>query len=107
MELSGKLAVITGASRGIGRALAKEFVKSGCSLLLTAYEEDELTALSDELLVAVSQVKTMASDLSDLEGRTRLVRWIIEWNEKLDLLVNNAEMGGDFGKVEFQIPEKY
>jgi len=102
VELSGKLAVITGASRGIGRALAKEFVKSGCSLLLTAYEEDELTALSDELRVSGSQVNTMASDLSDIESRTRLVRWIIERDEKLDLLVNNAGMGGDFGKFEFQ-----
>ncbi len=39
MKLSGKLVIITGASRGIGRALSKELAKSDCRLLLTALEE--------------------------------------------------------------------
>jgi short-subunit dehydrogenase len=49
MDLSGKLAIITGASRGIGRALAIELAKSNCSLLLTALEGDELSVLCNEL----------------------------------------------------------
>ena len=46
MDLSGKLAIVTGASRGIGQALAIELAKSGCGLLLTALEDDELSTLS-------------------------------------------------------------
>jgi NAD(P)-dependent dehydrogenase (short-subunit alcohol dehydrogenase family) len=49
MELSGKLVIVTGASRGIGRALAAELAKSGCTLLLTALEGDELLVISSEL----------------------------------------------------------
>jgi 3-oxoacyl-[acyl-carrier protein] reductase len=49
MELSGKLTILTGASRGIGRALEVELARSGCGLLLTALEGDELSALSQEI----------------------------------------------------------
>jgi short-subunit dehydrogenase len=49
MELSDKLVIITGASRGIGCALAIELAKSGCGLLLTGLEGDELLALSNEV----------------------------------------------------------
>jgi short-subunit dehydrogenase len=49
MDISNKIAIITGGSRGIGRALAVELAKSGCGLLLTALEGDELSTLSQEI----------------------------------------------------------
>jgi short-subunit dehydrogenase len=65
MELSGKLAVITGASKGIGRALAKELARSSCGLLLTALEGDELASLANELQPLGVPIAAMAADLSD------------------------------------------
>jgi len=100
MELSGKLAIITGASRGIGRALAIELAKSGCSLLLTALEENELSSLSNELRPKFSvPVEAMACDLSDLESRKNLIKWILNWKEPPDILINNAGLGY-FGRFE-------
>ncbi len=100
MELSGKLAIITGASRGIGRALAIELARFNCSLLLTALEGDELSAVSNELRSKFSvHVETMACDLSDFEARKNLINWILDWREPPDILINNAGLGY-FGRFE-------
>jgi len=99
MELCGKLAIITGASRGIGRALAMELTKSGCGLLLTGLERDELSSLSDEIRSKFSvPVEAMACDLSDLKSRKNLINWI-KSKEHFDILINNAGLGY-FGRFE-------
>ncbi len=100
MELSGKLAVITGASRGIGHALARELAKSGCRLLLTAFEGEELRALSEELRLQSPNVIVAPADLSDSDGRKKLIDWILRQEKKPDILINNAGIGGDFGRFE-------
>ena len=102
MELSGKLAIVTGASRGIGRALAKELTNCGCSLLLTALERDELNSLANELRTCPVSFAAMAADLSEPASRQTLIRWILERKEVPDILVNNAGMGGNFGRFEDQ-----
>ena len=100
MELSGKVAIVTGASRGIGHALAVELANSGSKLLLTALEEDELSSLLDELRSRFSvAVEGMACDLSDLESRKHLINWILNSKESPDILINNAGLGY-FGRFE-------
>ena len=100
MELTGKLVILTGASRGIGRALAIELAKSGGSLLLTALEEDELSTLSNELRSKFSgDVATMAVNLSDPGDRKNLIDWIKKWKVPPDILINNAGLGY-FGRFE-------
>jgi hypothetical protein len=100
MELHGKLAIITGASRGIGRALAIELAKSDSKLLLTALEEDELVAFANELRSKFSiSVASMAADLSNYESRKSLINWILNWKEPPDILINNAGLGY-FGRFE-------
>ena len=94
MELSRRLVIVTGASRGIGRALAIELAKSGCGLLLTALEKDELMALANELRSKFSMpVEAMVCDLSDLESRKNLINWILNWKKPPDILINNAGLG--------------
>jgi short-subunit dehydrogenase len=109
MELSGKLAIVTGASRGIGRALATELAKSGCSLLLTALEEDELSTLSNELGSKFSiAIDTLAVDLSNPEERKTLISWIENREEHPDILINNAGIGyfGRFESLDWRHIEK-
>jgi len=94
MELSGKLVILTGASRGIGRALAAELARSGCGLLLTALEGDELSALSQEIRRRFSvNVDTMAVDLSDPDSRKNFIDWIKKGEAAPDILINNAGIG--------------
>jgi short-subunit dehydrogenase len=100
MELSGKLVIITGASRGIGHALAIELAKSGSKLLLTAFEEDELLTFANELRSTLSvPAEAMACDLSDPESRKNLINWILNRKELPEILINNAGLGY-FGRFE-------
>lgn len=100
MELSGKLAIVTGASRGIGRALAVELAKSGCGLLLTALEADELTTLANELRTKFPvSIETMSCDLVDVDWRKKLIDWV-KSKEEMDILINNAGLGY-FGRFEY------
>jgi short-subunit dehydrogenase len=100
MKLTGKVAVITGASRGIGRATAIALARSGCRLLLTALESDELESLvsylNDDYQAVVG---SMPADLTDESKRKRFVEWIGMQQSPPDILINNAG-GGRFGRFE-------
>jgi short-subunit dehydrogenase len=100
MELCDKLAIVTGASRGIGRALSRTLAERGCGLLLTALEKEELKALSNELQRFPVEVATMPADLSIPQERGRLVNWVLGYKAAPDILVNNAGTGGRFGRFE-------
>jgi len=109
MELSDKLVIITGASRGIGRALTIELAKSGCGVLLTGLEGDELLALSNELRSKFSvPIEAMACDLSDPKSRKNLIDGIKKCEVPPDILVNNAGLGyfGRFEDSDWQNIEK-
>lgn len=87
--VSGKVALITGASRGLGRALAAFLAKQGQSLIITARREAELTAVAGGLRTDASRVVSIAGDVSDAGHRHRLVKAAEGWG-RIDLLVNNA-----------------
>jgi hypothetical protein len=91
--MSRGVALVTGASSGIGDALARVFAEKGFDLVISARREDRLTALADELGV---DVMTVACDLSTPEGIEKLIAATAE--TKIDVLVNNAGIAysGDF-----------
>jgi short-subunit dehydrogenase len=95
-NLRGCHALITGASSGIGAALARELAPHGARLLLTARREERLTSLADQLHAAhpdSPRPLIVAGDLTDASTRARLVQVIgREWS-RLDLLINNAGAG--------------
>lgn len=94
MDFSGQQVVLTGASRGIGRALAIELAKSGCGLFLTALEGDELTALANELRSKFPvPIETMVCDLVDFDSRKNLINWVKKSQAPPDILINNAGLG--------------
>jgi short-subunit dehydrogenase len=98
VELPGKVAVITGASRGIGRALAFALAESGCKLLLTALEKDELAFLANVLTTELgASVDAMPADLVKDSNRRLFLDWISTREEPPDILINNAG-GGHFGR---------
>ncbi|MCB2406601.1 SDR family NAD(P)-dependent oxidoreductase [Hymenobacter lucidus] len=87
-------ALITGASRGIGRALAAELAGRGYHLLLTARSADQLTQVATELSQRHGvQAHTLALDLAEPGAATTLAAWAQAQTTELAVLVNNAGYG--------------
>lgn len=94
--LEGKTALITGASRGIGKAIALKFASEGANVAFSDLKYDDLAeALEKELNVMGVKGKGYASDASSFEGSEQLVNQIIEDFGKIDILVNNAGITRD------------
>ena len=87
MWLEGKHILLTGATRGIGRALAAQLVKAGATVLAVARDADALAALAWEL---GPQLQTYACDLENVEDRAGLIKRITTAAQPLDGLINNA-----------------
>jgi short-subunit dehydrogenase len=98
----GKWALITGASAGIGTALARELAAGGTNLVLTARRRDRLVGLAAELS-AKHNIRTLVcvADLAQPLGPQQIFSFTEEKNIAVDLLVNNAGFGayGEFHKV--------
>lgn len=87
--LEGKSAVITGSSRGIGKAIAMAFALHGASLIIHGTNEKSLIALRDELSVHTS-CEYIAGDIGELSTSEKLAEKCMKIFGKIDLLVNNA-----------------
>ena len=102
----GKLALVTGASTGIGYAIAKELARRGANLILsaTARSEDKLRELSSEIKDLGSECHIFLEDLSRLNSGRSLYDQIKLQNLHVDLLINNAGYGrwGTFHEVEME-----
>lgn len=85
-----RIALITGASSGIGEACARKFAKGGYSLILTARRAEKLAELKAELEAEGTKVKTLTFDVRDAEAAEKAVDSLEpEWR-KIDVLINNA-----------------
>jgi len=93
-DLSGKLALITGASRGIGAAVAKAYAAAGAHVVLVARTVGGLEAVDDEIRAAGGQATLMPLDLIKLNDLDKLGPTLAERFGKLDIFVANAGILG-------------
>lgn len=93
-QIRGARAIVTGASSGIGRELARELAREGARLLVTARREDRLRDLCRELQHTGAEARFVAGDVADRGLRQRLVDAAQSAWGALDILVNNAGIGG-------------
>lgn len=97
-DLTGRVALITGASRGIGRAIAEEFAAHGCAVALAARTPDAIQQVADSINVNGGRAIAFAADVTDESTAERLVNETVAALGRLDILVNNA--GGN----SFSVP---
>ena len=97
-RLDGQTGLVTGASRGIGLACARELAAFGAQPLLVARDEAQLKIVCDELRedFPACDAQMFAADVSDAEDRLAIFDWIADLDVPLSLLVNNA--GGNIKK---------
>jgi NAD(P)-dependent dehydrogenase (short-subunit alcohol dehydrogenase family) len=102
-QLTGRTALVTGGSTGIGFATAARFVAEGADVVITGRRQAELDKAADELGERVTAVRGDVSDLDDLD---RLYAVIEARGTGLDVLFANAG-GGAFGRLEDLTPEQF
>lgn len=95
VDLSGQTALVTGASRGIGKAIALTLGKAGAKVACVARNEEKLKETVAEITAAGGSAEAFAVNVSDSEAVPALVEKIGEDWERLDILVNNAGITRD------------
>ena len=94
ISLRGKTALVTGASRGIGKAIAKSFVDAGAKVMLTSRKEDALRAAANEM---DGETEIFAANAGDIEQGQACVDATMKRFGKIDILVNNAATNPYYG----------
>jgi NAD(P)-dependent dehydrogenase (short-subunit alcohol dehydrogenase family) len=89
-QLAGKVALITGGNKGIGKGIARALGGEGAALVLTARGADELRRTADELTAQGARVLSIPADVSDERQVQALFARTVEQFGRLDVLVNNA-----------------
>ena len=95
MSLSGRVALVTGASQGIGRACALKFAASGAAVAVAARNEEKLGVLVSEITASGGKAAAFAMDVSDEEQIKAGIKEVLAQLGKVDILVNNAGINRD------------
>lgn len=105
-RLDGQLALVTGASAGIGRAITAELMGFGATVLMVARDESALEAARDELETEITsgEAHVFSADVADAESRRALLDWVEDFGDGLNILVNNA--GGNLTRAATDYSEQ-
>jgi NAD(P)-dependent dehydrogenase (short-subunit alcohol dehydrogenase family) len=105
--LYGKVALVTGASSGIGAAAARVFAQEGAAVVLAARREERLAALVDELRGKGAEAAYVVADVSSADDAARMVASAVGRYGRLDAAFNNAGTGGDRTPLHEMADEVY
>lgn len=95
MRLKGKVAIITGAGSGIGRASAKLFAKEGAKVVAADIKEEAVNKVVEEIIKDGGEATALVIDVSKLTDAERLVNTAVGTYGRLDILWNNAGVAGE------------
>src|SRR5260370_39039596 len=101
-DLSGRVAIVTGGSRGLGKEMAEGLAEAGATLMLCARREEWLTPTVDEMRGRGFKVEGLLCDVANPEQVQRVVDKTIEAYGKVDFLVNKA--GVAWGESQAEMP---
>jgi NAD(P)-dependent dehydrogenase (short-subunit alcohol dehydrogenase family) len=102
-SVRGKVAVVTGGSRGIGEMIARGYIENGAKVYITARKAEACNALAKELS-ALGECISIPADLSKMAEIERFAKEIEKREKKIDILVNNA--GASWGETFDKFPEE-
>jgi NAD(P)-dependent dehydrogenase (short-subunit alcohol dehydrogenase family) len=99
LRVDGKVALVTGASRGIGRAIAARLCESGAAVMLVARKADALEEAAASMSAAGGEVSWRAANIGDPDAAEECAAAAVERHGSLDILVNNAATNPYFGPL--------
>ncbi|ARN75175.1 SDR family oxidoreductase [Oceanicoccus sagamiensis] len=98
-NLTGKVAIVTGASRGIGEEIAKLLAEQGAHVIVSSRKIDGCQEVADKITAAGNSAEAFACHVGDMEHITALFDHVKSTHGKLDILVNNAAANPYFGDI--------
>lgn len=104
-DLAGKVAIVTGASRGIGAEIAKLLAAQGAHIIVSSRKQDDCQRVVDEIVSAGGSAKAFACHIGELEQIGTLFAHVEQKHGRLDVLVNNAATNPYFGPITETTPE--
>ena len=107
MDMTGKVALVTGASRGIGTAVARAFHEAGADVAIAARDAEALRRLADELGSSGGRALAITADVSDPASVTAMVTSILDEFGRLDFACNNAGIEQDIQPLQEQTEETF
>jgi NAD(P)-dependent dehydrogenase (short-subunit alcohol dehydrogenase family) len=107
MKLAGNAAIITGAGRGIGRAIALAFAHEGADVLVASRTLSEVAETAEEVRALGRHALALKVDVSNRDEVERMVAQAFDEFGKVDILVNNAGIYGPIGSLVDNDPEKW
>jgi 3-oxoacyl-[acyl-carrier protein] reductase len=99
LKLTGKIALVTGSSRGIGLATAKAFAAEGCQIMLSGRSTEQLREAETALRATGAQVAAHAGDVGSPDEANQLIEATVAAYGGIDILVNNVGGGGGGGRI--------
>src|SRR4029453_19332148 len=94
IDLSGRVAIVTGASRGIGRAIAQQLAAQG-AVVVAAARGENARSVADEIVAAGGHADAVTLDVTEAGAAEQLVATTLERHARIDILVNNAGIARD------------
>jgi NAD(P)-dependent dehydrogenase (short-subunit alcohol dehydrogenase family) len=107
LGLRGKVALVTGSSKGIGRSIAAALAREGCQVVINGRHANELDATAAELRSTQTAVHAVVADVTQAEGAKRVVGETVQRFGTIHILVNNAGGAGRFGSFEDLTDEEW
>jgi NAD(P)-dependent dehydrogenase (short-subunit alcohol dehydrogenase family) len=101
-DLSGRVALVTGGGKGLGRAIAGALVEAGADVAITSRTQGDLDRAAEALRVTGRRVLPVAADVTDEASIQQMVHQVLEHLGQIDILVNNAGIEGSGAIVEME-----
>ncbi|MBN9672942.1 SDR family oxidoreductase [Roseibium aggregatum] len=104
-DLTGQVALVTGASRGIGEAAARSLAKYGARVVLAARSAGDIERIAGEITASGSKASSVTCDVADYEEVASAIRHTVETFGAIDILVNNAGVIEPISRIEVSDPD--
>ena len=99
-DLTGKVAIVTGASKGIGEAMARGMAEFGASVVISSRKQEAVDAVADAFVKDGLEAKGIACHVANEDQRKHLIESTLDAYGRIDILINNAGTNPYFGPIE-------
>jgi NADP-dependent 3-hydroxy acid dehydrogenase YdfG len=107
MKLAGKVAIVTGAGTGIGRATSKMLAAEGAKIVLVGRRLEPLNSVVEEIKAAGGEATAHSADLVDGDAAAAVAEFTLQTYGQIDILVNNAGFSSKVRSVKYVSPEEW